>query len=190
MKALETKILNEGVILPGNILKVGSFLNQQIDVDFLMEMGREICRLFSDEKINKVFTIETSGIPVAVACASAMHVPVVFAKKSKTGNMSGGVYSAEIHSYTHGNDYTACVSKDYLSKGDKVLIVDDFLANGAAVKGLIEILDQAGAETVGISCAIEKGFQGGGDALRAKGYNVKSLAVIENMDDDSITFRK
>lgn len=189
MKALEEKILSEGTVLPGSILKVGSFLNHQLDVDFLMEMGKEICRLFSGREINKILTIETSGIAIAIACAAEMHVPVVFAKKNKTGNLSGDVYSADIHSYTHGNDYKAVVSCDYLGKDDKVLIIDDFLANGKAIEGLISILGQAGSTLVGVCCAVEKGFQGGGDSLRAKGIDVKSLAVIDSMSDTSITFR-
>ncbi len=189
MKTLEEKIIREGKVLPGNILKVGSFLNHQLDVDFLAEMGSEICRLFSGSVINKILTIETSGIAIAVACAAQMHIPVVFAKKSKTGNLSGEMYTSVIHSYTHGNDYTAVISKDYLGPDDKVLIIDDFLANGKAVEGLIDIIGQAGASLVGVCCAIEKGFQGGGDSLRAKGIDVKSLAIIESMSDDSITFR-
>lgn len=190
MKALEDKILAEGKVLPGNILKVGSFLNHQIDVDFVMEMGREIARLFEDERITKILTIETSGIPVAFAAAAALHVPVVFAKKHKTGNLSGANYTTVVHSYTHGTDYNVVVSCDYIGRGDRLLLVDDFLANGKAIEGLMELAAQAGAEVVGASCAIEKGFQHGGDALRAKGVKVRSLAVIESMDDHSLTFRR
>ena len=190
MKALEEKILREGTVLPGNILKVGSFLNHRLDVDFLMEMGKEIKRIFEGEEITLILTIETSGIAVAMAAAAAMHLPVVFAKKHNSRNLSGDTYRANIHSYTHGNDYTAVVSKEFLKKGDKVLIVDDFLANGKALLGLIDIINQAGAETVGACCAIEKGFQGGGDKLRESGVRVESLARIESMDDTSITFKK
>lgn len=190
MKALEEKILKEGTVLPGNILKVGSFLNHQIDADFTMEMGKEIARIFSDESITKILTIETSGIPIAVAAGYAMHVPVVFAKKHKTSNVSGEVYSTVIHSYTHGNDYTAVVEKEFLNSNDKILLVDDFLANGKALLGLIDIAVQSGASVVGASCAIEKGFQRGGDELRADGIRVESLAVIDSMDDTSITFRE
>lgn len=190
MKALEEKILKEGKVLPGNILKVGSFLNHQIDVDFTMEMGKEIAGLFANDGVNKILTIETSGIPIAVAAGAAMHVPVVFAKKHKSSNVSGEVLSTVVHSYTHGTDYTVVVEKDYLSKSDNVLIVDDFLANGKALKGLIDIIAQAGASVVGASCAIEKGFQKGGDELRADGIKVCSLAIIDSMDDCKISFRK
>ena len=190
MKALEEKILKEGKVLPGNILKVGSFLNHQIDVDFTMEMGKEIAKLFANDGVNKILTIETSGIPIAVAAGAAMHVPVVFAKKHKSSNVSGEVLSTVVHSYTHGTDYTVVVEKDYLSESDNVLIVDDFLANGKALKGLIDIIAQAGASVAGASCAIEKGFQNGGDELRADGIKVCSLAVIDSMDDCKISFRK
>lgn len=190
MKALEEKILKEGKVLPGNILKVGSFLNHQIDVDFTMEMGKEIAGLFANDGVNKILTIETSGIPIAVAAGAAMHVPVVFAKKHKSSNVSGEVLSTVVHSYTHGTDYTVVVERDYLSKSDNVLIVDDFLANGKALKGLIDIIAQAGASVAGASCAIEKGFQKGGDELRADGIKVCSLAVIDSMDDCKISFRK
>ncbi|MBR4123657.1 MAG: xanthine phosphoribosyltransferase [Clostridia bacterium] len=189
MKALEEKILTEGTVLPGHILKVGSFLNHQIDVDFIMEMGKEITRLFENEKITKILTIETSGIPIAVGAAANMHVPVVFAKKNKTGNLSGDVYSTVVHSYTHGTDYTVVVSKEFLTENDNVLIIDDFLANGKALIGLIDILGQAGATVAGCAIAIEKGFQKGGDNLRADGIRVESLAIIDSMDDNSITFR-
>ena len=185
MKALEEKILKEGKVLPGNILKVGSFLNHQIDVDFIMEMGREAARLFEDEGITKILTIETSGIAIAVGAGAAMHVPVVFAKKHKSSNVSGEVLSTVVHSYTHGTDYTVVVEKDYIKPDDKILLVDDFLANGKALLGLIDIAEQAGA-----CCAIEKGFQKGGDSLRADGIRVESLAIIDSMSDDSVTFRR
>lgn len=190
MVALEEKILKEGKVLPGNILKVGSFLNHQIDVDFIMEMGKEIERLFLGEKITKILTIETSGIPIAVAAAAAMHIPVVFAKKHKTSNVSGDVYKTVVHSYTHGTDYTVVVESDYLSDKDNVLIVDDFLANGKALKGLLDIVAQAGAASAGAVCAIEKGFQHGGDELRADGVRVESLAIIDSMEDGRVVFRK
>ena len=190
MEALDEKILKEGKVLPGNILKVGSFLNHQIDVDFIMEMGKEIERLFLGEKITKILTIETSGIPIAVAAAAAMHIPVVFAKKHKTSNVSGDVYKTVVHSYTHGTDYTVVVESDYLSDKDNVLIVDDFLANGKALKGLLDIVAQAGAASAGAVCAIEKGFQHGGDELRADGIRVESLAIIDSMEDGKIIFRQ
>ncbi len=190
MKGLEEKILKEGTVLPGNILKVTSFLNHRIDVDFMMEIGKEIARLFKNEKIDKILTIETSGIAVAMAAAAEMHVPVVFAKKHKSANLSGDLYSTVVHSFTHGTDYTVVVSKEFLSAGENVLIIDDFLANGKALLGLIDILNQAKAKTVGCCTVIEKGFQGGGDALREQGIRVESLAIIDSMDDCSVTFRE
>lgn len=189
MKALQDKILSDGAVYPGNILKVSSFLNHQIDADFLMEIGSEIARLFQDAKINKVVTIEASGIAIAVAAAAKLHVPVVFAKKHQSANIAGDVYTSMVYSYTHQNQYMAVIAKEFLAAGDRVLIVDDFLARGNALRGLIDIISQAGAEVAGISCAIEKGFQGGGDKLREEGYRVESLAVIESMTDDSVTFR-
>ena len=190
MVALEEKILKEGKVLPGNILKVGSFLNHQIDADFIMEMGKEIARLFGNDKITKILTIETSGIPIAFAAGAAMHIPVVFAKKHKTSNVSGDVYKTVVHSYTHGTDYTVVVESDYLSEKDNVLIVDDFLANGKALKGLFDIVAQAGSTSAGAVCAIEKGFQHGGDELRKEGIRVESLAIIDSMEDGKIIFRK
>ncbi len=189
MKALEEKILKEGKILPGNVVKVGGFLNQRLDVEFLMEMGREIAELFAGENVTKVLTVEASGIPLAVAAAAQLHVPAVFAKKHASANLSGDLYTAEVYSYTHKKAYTIMVSKDYLLAEDRVLIVDDFLACGNAVGGLMKMIDDAGATLVGISAAIEKGFQGGGDALREKGIHVESLAVIDSMSDTGITFR-
>ena len=189
MKALEEKILKEGKVLPGNILKVGSFLNHQLDVDFIMEMGKEITRLFENSGVTKILTIETSGIAIAVGAAAAMHIPVVFAKKNKTSNISGDVYKTVVHSYTHGTDYTVVVEKDYLKKGDNILIVDDFLANGKALAGLFDIISQSGASAAGAACAIEKGFQRGGDQLRAEGIRVESLAIIDSMEDGNIVFR-
>jgi len=190
MKALEEKILKEGKVLPGNILKVGSFLNHRLDVEFIMEMGKEIARIFADSKITNVLTIETSGIPIAVAAAAAMHVPVVFAKKNKTGNLDGELYKTVVHSYTHGTDYNVVVSREYINESDSVLIVDDFLANGKALEGLIDIVGQAGASLAGCCCVIEKGFQQGGDNLRNQGVRVESLAIIDRMDDTSVTFRE
>ncbi len=190
IKALEDKILIEGQVFPGNVLKVGSFLNHQLDVDFLMQMGEEIKNLFENEKITKILTVESSGIAIAVVAAAHMHVPVVFAKKNKTNNIADNVYSANVYSYTHSREYTIVIEKKYLSKDDKVLIVDDFLAHGNAINGLMEIVESAGAELVGVSCAIEKGFQKGGDILREKGIKVESLAIVESMSDNALTFRK
>ncbi len=189
MKALEQKILNEGKVLPGNILKVGSFLNHQLDVAFLMEMGEEIASLFASDGVSKILTIEASGIAIAVAAAAKMNVPVVFAKKNKTSNIPDDVYASEVKSFTHGTTYKVVVSKEFLNKGDRVLIVDDFLANGNALIGLKEITHLSGAEAVGAAIAIEKGFQGGGDALRNQGFRVESLAIVDEMSDTSIKFR-
>ncbi len=190
MKLMEEKILHEGTILPGGILKVGSFLNQRIDTHFLKEMGQEVARLFDGTGINKILTIEASGIAIAAAVGMELDVPMVFAKKHKTSNVDGSVYSTIVHSFTHNTDYTVVVSRDYLCPGDKVLLVDDFLANGNALRGLISLAEQAGAEVVGITTAIEKGFQGGGDALRADGYRVESLAIVDKMEGTNIEFRK
>ncbi len=190
MQALEDKILKEGTVLPGNILKVGSFLNQQLDVDFIMQMGQEIARLYAGCGVTKILTIETSGIAIAVGAGAAMHLPVVFAKKHRSGNVSGEVYKTNVHSYTHNTDYEIIVSKEYVSDKDTVLLVDDFLANGKALEGLIELAQQAGAKVAGAACAIEKGFQGGGDRLIAQGLRVDSLAIVDSMDDGKITFRQ
>lgn len=190
MLSLEQKILCEGTVLEGNVLKVGSFLNQQLDVDFLVEMGKEIDRIYKSDNVTKLLTVESSGIAVAVAAGTVMHLPVVFAKKNKTSNVSGEIYSSMVHSYTHNTDYKIVVSKDYLSADDRVVIIDDFLANGKALEGLIDIVNQASATLVGCTCAIEKGFQGGGDALREQGIRVESLAVIDEMSTEGITFRK
>ena len=190
MVALEEKILREGTVLPGDILKVDCFLNHSIDVAFLIEMGKEIASLYENQAVNKILTIETSGIPIAFAAAMFMHVPVVFAKKNKSGNISNNVYSSRVESFTRKTVYDAIVSKEYLGKGDNVLLIDDFLAKGNALNGLIDIVHQAGASLVGCAIAIEKGFQGGGDALREKGIRVESLALIESMTDDSLTFRR
>lgn len=189
MKALEEKILTEGTVLPGGILKVGSFLNQQIDTAFLMEMGREIAGLYRSDAPTKILTLEASGIALAVAAGVSLDIPVVFAKKSVTSNVSGKVYQSKVHSYTHGNDYHATVAASYLLPTDRVLLIDDFLANGAALCGLRDLVNQAGAICVGAAIAIEKGFQGGGDALRKEGFRVESLAIVDAMSDDSIVFR-
>lgn len=190
IKALEEKILKEGKVLPGNVLKVDGFLNHRIDVGFIMEMGKEIAELYKDSPVNKILTIESSGIAIAFAAASFMNVPVVFAKKHKSSNISDNLYSSPVTSFTHNNTYDAVVSKDFLGKDDKVMIVDDFLARGNALHGLIDIVNQAGAELIGCAIAIEKGFQNGGDELRAQGVRIDSLALIDNMTENSLTFRK
>lgn len=189
MQLMEEKILTEGKVLPGGILKVGSFLNQQIDTAFLKEMGVEIARLFQDAGVTKVLTIESSGIAIAAAAGMELGVPMVFAKKHKSSNVDGSTYTSVVHSYTHNTDYTIVVSSDYLCKGDVVLLVDDFLANGKALIGLCDLVEQAGAKLAGAAVAIEKGFQGGGDTLRTQGVRVESLAIIESMNDVSIAFR-
>lgn len=190
MKALEEKILKEGTVLPGNILKVGNFLNHRLDVEFLCEMGEEIARLFKDSGINKILTIETSGIAIAMGAAMHMKVPVVFAKKNKSKNVSGEVYCTDVVSFTHKNVSQVIVEKQFLKSGDKVLIVDDFLANGEALKGLIGICKSAGVEIAGAAIAIEKGFQKGGAEIRAMGIRVESLAIVDAMTDNEVVFRK
>lgn len=190
MRALEEKIITEGKVYPGNILKVASFLNHRLDVDFIMEMGKEIARLYEGCGVNKILTIEASGIAIAVGAAAQMHVPVVFAKKNNTSNLNADLFSSQIHSFTHNRDYHVVVSKEFLGPEDKLLIIDDFLANGAALNGLIDIVEQSGAEMIGAAIAIEKGFQHGGDELRAKGYRIESLALIDSMSDTDITFRR
>lgn len=189
MKALEEKILREGKVLPGNVLKVSHFLNHQLDVDFMMEMGKEVARIFENAGVNKILTIEASGIAFAVAVAAHMHVPVLFAKKNSSSNMSSGKYVTQVASYTHQKVYNVVVSRDLLTADDRVLIVDDFLACGNAVIGLIDLVHQAGGEVVGVSAAIEKGYQGGGDALRKENIRVESLAIIDEMSEEGIRFR-
>lgn len=190
IRALEQRILTEGRVLPGEVLKVGSFLNQQIDTKLLKEMGDEVARLFSQSNVTKVLTIESSGIALAYAAAVSLGVPMVFAKKHKSSNLAGSILTSKVFSYTHQQTYDIMVSADYINSGDNILIVDDFLAMGNALNGLIDIVGQAGASLAGCAIAIEKGFQGGGDALRAKGIRVESLAIIDSMSDTSLTFRE
>ena len=192
MELLEEKILKDGVIKSGNVLKVDSFLNHQIDVPFIAELGKEFKRQFADRPINKILTIEASGIGIASIAAMFFEVPVVFAKKSSGSNMDKDVYFTQIYSYTHSKNNDVVVSKKYLNKNDHVLIIDDFLANGCALEGLMDIVRQAGGIVEGIGVAIDKGFQGGGDKLRQMGINLHSLAIIDEMDAASgtIQFRK
>lgn len=192
MKLLEEKILKDGVIKSGNVLKVDSFLNHQIDVPFIAELGKEFKCQFADRPINKILTIEASGIGIACVAAMSFGVPVVFAKKTTGSNMDKDVYFTQIYSYTHSKTNDVVVSKRFLNKNDHVLIIDDFLANGCALEGLIEIVRQAGGTVEGIGVAIEKGFQGGGDKLREMGFNLHSLAIIDKMDASSgvIHFRQ
>ena len=184
MLLMEEKIRREGQILPGGILKVGSFLNQQIDTTFLRSIGQEIARLYGESGVTKVLTIEASGIAIAILVGLEFGCPVVFAKKSKTKNLADDLYKAEVPSFTHGNTNTVVVSKDYLKPGERVLLIDDFLATGAALFGLRALVEQAGGTVAGAGIAIEKAFQGGGDKLRAEGLRVESLARIASMGDD------
>ena len=186
LKLLEDRIVKDGIVKPGNVLKVDSFLNHQMDISLFNDMGKEFKRLFNDTHINKILTIEASGI--GIACVAAQYfdnVPVVFAKKSQTVNIDGEVYSTKIESFTHKRVYDVILSKKYLSSKDHVLIIDDFLANGCALNGLLDIAQKAGATVEGVGIAVEKGFQRGGELIRQKGIRVESLAIIESMDADS-----
>ena len=188
MELLEQRILRDGKIRPGGILKVDGFLNHQIDPALLYDMAREFQRLFADEGVNKILTIEASGIAMACMTGYLFGCPLVFAKKSKSRNISDDVYAVEVASFTHGNTNTVVVSREYLGPEDRVLLIDDFLATGAALVGLKALVEQAGGTVVGAGIAIEKAFQGGGDRLRAQGLRIESLARIAAMGDDSITF--
>lgn len=188
MKLLEERIIKDGQVFPGNILKVDSFLNHRIDVTLLNKMGEEIKRLYEDCGVNKILTIEASGIGIACITAQFFDCPVLFAKKTKTKNIAADVYKTVVTSFTHGVDYEVIVSKSFLNKGDKVLIIDDFLAEGNALLGLIDLCEQAGAEVAGCAIAIEKGFQNGAKRVMAKGVRVESLAIVESMDDGKIVF--
>ena len=188
MKELEDRILSEGRVLPGGVLKVDGFLNHMIDTSLLHNMAVEIGRLFDGCGVNKILTVEASGIALAGMTAFVMGCPMVFAKKSRTSNISADVYTAQVASFTHGNVNTLMVSKSYLSDNDKVLIIDDFLATGAALIGLRDICAQAGADVVGAAISIEKAFQGGGDRLRSEGMRIESLARIASMTDTGLEF--
>lgn len=188
MKALEEKIRRDGQVRPGNILKVDSFLNHQMDIEFINEIGKEFHRLFGDRPINKILTIEASGIGIACITAQYFGVPVVFAKKAQSVNLDGSLYTTQVESFTHKRTYDVILSKKFLTAGDHVLVIDDFLANGCAVNGLLDIIESAGATLEGVGIVIEKGFQDGGRDLRARGVDVKSLAIIQSMTDDSIEF--
>lgn len=191
MKILEEMIQSKGCVYPGKILKVDSFLNHQIDVFLLDKMGNEFYQRYRDAGITKVLTIEASGIAIAGATARFFNVPMLFAKKTKSLNLGNDVYSSRVSSYTHGVDYDISVSRLYLDSSDTVLLIDDFLAFGNAMKGLIEICNQAGALVAGIGVCVEKGFQPGGEDIRMMGYDVMSLAIIEDMSDEgTIVFQK
>lgn len=191
MKLLEERIQKDGIVKEGNVLKVDSFLNHQMDIELFQEMGKEWKRIFADVPINKILTIEASGIGIAAVVAQYFNAPVVFAKKSQSINLDGSVYSAKIDSFTHKRTYDVIVSKKYLSPEDNILVIDDFLANGCAVNGLIDIIESSGAKLQGVGIAIEKGFQEGGKILRERGVRVESLAIVDGMDASTgkVTFR-
>ena len=192
MNFLEERIVKDGIVKPGNVLKVDSFLNHQIDVALLDEIAKELKRRFGDAPVTKVLTIETSGIAIACAVAREYGAPVVFAKKAKTVNLDGEMYVAEVESFTHKKTNKVIVAKKFLNENDHVLIVDDFLANGCALQGLISIVDSAGAEVTGCGIVIEKGFQEGGHRIRNLGFRLESLAIIESMNDETgeVVFRE
>lgn len=192
MNFLEERIIKDGIVKEGNVLKVDSFLNHQMDISLFEQMGEEFKRRFADKPINKILTIEASGIGIACVVAKYFNVPVVFAKKSKSINIEGEMYIAEVESFTHKCKNQVIVSKKFLSSDDKVLIIDDFLANGCALQGLISIVNEAGGTVEGIGIAIEKGFQSGGRIIRNLGYQLESLAIVESMDatNGTIQFRE
>lgn len=190
MQQLKERIARDGKVLPGNIIKVDGFLNHRVDTALMRDIADEFAKHFDTSKITLVLTAEASGIALATVCAERYGVPMVFAKKAKSDNIEGGLFRSDIYSYTYKKKITQLVSKEWLHAEDKVLIVDDFLANGEALRGLCEIVEQAGAELIGIGVAIEKGFQPGGAMIRQAGYNLKSLAIIERADVDGIDFRE
>ena len=185
MQLLEDRIRQDGIVKDGNVLKVDSFLNHQMDVFLFREMGKEFQRLFAGQGVNKILTIEASGIGIACLAAEEFGCPVIIAKKNKTKNIAGDVYTAKVESFTHGKVYDIMVSRDFLGPDDKVLIIDDFLANGAALSGLIQLVRDAGATLIGAGIAIEKAFQPGGDRIRAQGVRVESLARIRSMNPET-----
>ena len=191
MQLLKDRIRKDGKIKEGNVLKVDSFLNHQMDVKLFQEIGKEFKRRFEGEEITKILTIEASGIGIACVAAEVFDVPVVFAKKTQTKNIAGDVYTTKVESFTHGRDFDIIVSREFLGKGDKVLLIDDFLANGKALEGLAELVKKSGAELVGAGVVIEKGFQVGGDIIRSKGIHLESLAIVESMDEKTgeVVFR-
>lgn len=192
MELLEERIRRDGVVKSEGVLKVDGFLNHQMDINLFNEMGKELKRLFADAPINKILTIEASGIGIAAVVAQHFNVPVVFAKKSQSINLDGDVYSTKIQSFTHQRIYDVIVSKKFLNADDHVLLIDDFLANGCALNGLIDLVEEAGATVEGIGIAVEKGFQPGGDDLRSRGYRLESLAIVQSMNPETgeIVFRR
>lgn len=191
MRLLEERIQRDGTVKSADVLKVDSFINHQMDIELFEEMAREWKRLFSDKPINKIITIEASGIGIAAIVAQIFKVPVVFAKKAQSINLDGTVYATRVQSFTHGKVYDVIVAKKFINEDDHVLLIDDFMANGCAMQGLIELCEDAGATIEGIGIAVEKGFQPGGDALRKRGYQLESLAIVESMDPETgvIEFR-
>lgn len=191
MKLLKDRIRKDGKIKEGNVLKVDRFLNHQMDVNLFHEIGKEFKRRFEGEEINKILTIEASGIGIACVVAEVFNVPVVFAKKTQTKNIAGDVYTTKVESFTHSRVYDIIVAKEFLGKDDKVLIIDDFLANGKALEGLAKLIEDSGATLVGAGIVIEKGFQVGGDLIRSRGIHLESLAIVESMDEKTgeIVFR-
>lgn len=191
MQVLIDRIRKDGIVKPGNVLKVDRFLNHQMDIELFKAIGQEFKRRFSDVEINKILTIEASGIGIACIAAEYFQVPVVFAKKTKTKNIAGDVYTTKVESFTHGTVYDIIVAQEFLGKGDKVLIIDDFLANGKALEGLVELIRNSGAELAGAGIVIEKGFQDGGARIREMGIRLESLAIVESMDAQTgeIVFR-
>jgi xanthine phosphoribosyltransferase len=187
MQLLKDRIRKDGKIKSGNVLKVDSFLNHQMDINLFVEIGKEFKRRFANDEVNKILTIEASGIGIACIVAQYFNVPVVFAKKTKTKNIAGDVYTTKVESFTHGRVYDIMVSKEFIGKGDKVLLIDDFLANGKALEGLATVVNDSGAELVGAGIVIEKGFQPGGEHLRAEGIRVESLAIVDSMDEKAGT---
>lgn len=192
MELLEERIRRDGVVKSEGVLKVDGFLNHQMDINLFNEIGKELKRLFADAPINKILTIEASGIGIAAVVAQHFDVPVVFAKKSQSINLDGDVYSTKIQSFTHQRIYDVIVSKKFLNADDHVLLIDDFLANGCALNGLIDLVEEAGATVDGIGIAVEKGFQPGGDDLRSRGYHLESLAIVQSMNPETgeIEFRR
>ena len=189
MQELKDRIVKEGKVLPGSIIKVDGFLNHRVDTELLDHIAVEFGRHFNMDEVTVILTAEASGIALAAVVAQHFRKPMIFAKKAKSDNIEGGLYQSEIFSYTYKKKVTLLVSKEWLHAGDKVLVVDDFMANGEAMRGLCDIVEKAGAELVGIGCAVEKGFQGGGDRLREAGVNLRSLAIIESAEPGSIVFR-
>ena len=190
MKLLEERILKDGVVKPGNVLKVDSFINHQMDIELINELGKEFKRLFADKPINKILTIEASGIGIAAIAALHFGCPMVFAKKAQSINLDGEMYSTKVESFTHKRVYDVILAKKFLGPDDHVLIIDDFLANGCALLGLIDIVKKSGATIEGAGIVIEKGFQAGGKIVRDMGIHLESLAIIDSMDDTTIYFRE